>query len=219
MQQGKIITIEGGDGTGKKTQAELLVERLRGQGFKVETLSFPQYEEPTGKVIKAYLDGKFGSLKEIPAKAVCALYAADRLAAQKRIQYWLADGRIVILNRYIESNIGHQAAKLNAENREEMMNWIYDFEVKDLGIRPSDLVVFLSLPIKVAEDAMKNEERKLDIHESDIGYKLEVHKAYALASKLYGWKNIDCMHPTESRRLSIDEVSEKIWDAVRENLG
>ncbi len=213
--KGKIITIEGGDGTGKKTQTRLLVKRLKKEGYDVETLSFPQYEKPTGKIIRAYLDGEFGSLKEVNAKIASALYASDRLSAQEQIKKWLQEGKIIVLDRYYESNMAHQGAKLPEQERQEFIKWVYDFETS-LGILASDIVILLTLPLDVAEEAMKNEGRQKDIHEKDVAYSREVHKTYLLAAKIFNWKIVDCM--SVDARLSKEQVAEKVWDVVKENL-
>jgi len=217
-KRGKIITIEGGDGTGKKTQTGLLVERLRKEGYDVETLSFPQYETPTGKIVTAYLRGEFGSLNAVSPKIASAFYAADRLAAQKQIKEWLEQGKLVVLDRYYESNMAHQGAKSPEQERQEFIKWVYEFEVHKLGILTSNLVILLTLPLDIAEKAMINEKRDKDIHESDINYAREVHKTYIIASKLFDWKIIDCMSGDASRRLTEQEVSEKVWNVVKENL-
>ena len=216
MAKGKIITIEGGDGTGKQTQTVMLVKRLQLEGYSVETLSFPKYETPTGKIIRAYLDRKLGPLKNVPPKIASALYAADRLAAQQEIKGWISEGKIVVLDRYIESNMAFQSAKLSEAERKEMIEWVHDFEVKDLGILPSDLVVFLNLPLGAAQDAMENEGRTKDIHESNKPFSDEVRKTYSFLADFYGWKTVECM--SSDRRLSVGEVSEKIWEIVKESL-
>lgn len=215
-KRGKIITIEGGDGTGKKTQAGLLVEKLRKEGYEVETLSFPQYEKPTGKIVTAYLRGEFGSLKDVPAKVASVFYASDRLEAQEQMKKWLQQGKLVVLDRYLESNMAHQGAKLPEEKREELIKWVYEFEINKLVILASDIVILLTLPLDIAEKAMIDEKRDKDIHESDINYAKEVHKTYQLAAKLFDWKIVNCM--SEDRRLTEQEVAEKIWNIVKENL-
>ena len=211
--KGKIITIEGGDGTGKQTQAAKLVSNLREKGYDVETLSFPQYDKPTGKIIRAYLNGEFGNLNEINAKTASALYASDRLSAQDKMQSWINDGKIIVLDRYYESNMAHQGAKLPESERKEFVKWLYDFEVHKLGILKSDLVVFLKLPLDVAEKAMQIQGRQKDIHEKDVSYAMEVHKTYPIAAKIFDWKVVDCMSD-DVRRLTVGDLSEKILKIV-----
>lgn len=214
--RGKIITIEGADATGKKTQTKLLVEKLKEEGFDVETLSFPRYETAIGKVIRAYLLGKFGKLDEINPKIASSLYIADRLDAQLKIASWLNQNKIIVLDRYLESNLAHQAAKVFGKEREKLIRWLYDLEVKYFKIIPSDLVLLLDLPLGEAEKAMMAEERQKDIHESDTAYKMEVHKTYLQAASIFGWHIVDCM--SSGKRLSKKEVAEKVWNVVKKFL-
>lgn len=216
--KGKIITIEGGDGTGKKTQAEMLVARLRKEGHSVETMSFPRYNTPTGKVIRAYLDGKLGNLNEVSGKVASGFYAADRLAAQGQIKQWLGEGKIIVLDRYVESNIGHQASKVAEHEREETIKWVYGFEVSDLGILPSDIVVLLTLPLDLADEAVIVRGEAKDIHEQDQNYLREVHKTYEQAAKLFGWQIVSCMSSEENKRLTKEEVAEKVWEIVSSKI-
>ncbi len=216
MEKGKIITFEGGDGVGKKTHAEMLVERLKKEGYDVETLSFPRYETPTGKIIRAYLDGKFGSLNEVPVKIASAFYTADRLAAQQEIKAWIEEGKIVVLDRYLESNMVYQAAKLPETERMESMEWLKDFEINEFGILPSDIVICLTLTEEAALKAMAAENREKDILEGNRDYQIEVHKTYHQAAKLFGWKTVDCI--PQGKRLPKEEVAGKIWEVVKEKL-
>ncbi len=213
---GKVITIEGSDAVGKKTQAEMLVKTMRKEGYAVETISFPRYDTFFGKIISAYLKGHFGKATEIKAEEASMLYAFDRLFAQTQIKEWLNEGKYVILDRYMESNFGHQAAKVSRDARVDKITELHNFEVFKLGIRPSDVVVYLSLPLEFALQAMEVENRKGDMHEMDRRYQIEVHKTYEIAAEKFNWRIIECAE--NGRRLGIEEVATRVWDVVKREL-
>jgi len=118
-----FIVLDGTDGSGKTTQATLLVERLRKEGHMVETADFPQYEQWSAAFAERYLRGEFGSALEVGAKRSSLFYALDRYAASFQIRSWLKEGKIVISNRYVSANKGHQLGKLRAEERKEFLAW------------------------------------------------------------------------------------------------
>ena len=219
--KGKLIVIEGSDGSGKKTQAEMLFERAKKEGYKVELLSFPQYDKFFGKEIKAYLNGEFGNLNQVHPKFASLLYALDRHSIKNEIIAKLNRGCNIITNRYMESNIGHQASKFSGEERDKFIEWLYQLEVKHLGLPESDLVLYLDLPAEFAQKAMEKEGRKKDIHESDFEYLLKVELTYLhTASKNPKWVIVPCVTGGryEKRRFSIPELHEKIWEIAKEKI-
>jgi dTMP kinase len=227
-ERGKIIVIEGSDGSGKKTQTKLLVEKALKTGYNLKTMSFPQYDKPTGQKIKEYLSGKFGGVEDSSnIKVVIKLYADDRLDAKPKILKWLNPGKWIkpgkdlVFDRWIESNIGHQAAKVKAEDRIKLTEWIKLLEVDQNGLPEADLVIYLDLPVEFNQKAMEKEGRTKDIHESNVPYLLRVEDTYRwLASKNENWRAIDCLKKqADSKqdriRKTVEEIHKEIWNIVK----
>ena len=196
MYTGKIITIEGPDAAGKKTQAKLLVETLMMRTLSVRTMSFPRYETPTGKKVRAYLNGEYGSLDQVDPKFASGIYADDRLAAKPEIEEWLNQGGIWVFDRYYESNLGHQGAKFkDMKARQEMIDYLLNLELNEMQLPPSDLVLYLSLPLEYILLAAKNDASRKgikDIHEDDIDHLRAAKETYDMLAAQLGWKVIDC---------------------------
>lgn len=220
MPLGKLIVIEGGDGSGKKTQTELLVKRALSEGYKIETLSFPQYEKVYGKEIKAYLEEKYGSLNEVSPYFAAMLYAADRLQAKPQLLDWLKQGKNIILDRYMESNIGHQAGKFKGIERDEMIEWIYDLELNRMGLVMADFVVYLDLPVDFASQAMEKEaikdgKKRGDLHERDFAHLNNTRETYLyMAQNNKNWKIINCLFENNDR-IPIKELNDIIWEIIK----
>jgi len=214
-EKGKIITISGSDGSGKQTQTKLLVERLREKETRVETISFPFYESFTGKLVREYLDGRLGTLKEINPKLASLPYALDRLCKKEEIEDILNKGYHLILDRYVQDNVAHQAAKFSGKEREELASWIEELEFKVLKLPCPDLTLYLDLPINWAEKAMDNERRKKDIHESNEVYLNSVRDTFRyLAGTRANWVEVDCLKQTKRERKTVDEVNQEISSYV-----
>jgi len=217
MQKGKIITIEGSDGSGKKTQTKLLVKRAMKSGYKVASMSFPQYDKPTGQRVRDYLNGKLGDLESVDPKLAIKLYAEDRLVAKPQIVSWINSGTNLIFDRWIESNMGHQAAKYNNNERESIVEWIRNLEVVENRLPESNLVIYLDLPVEYNQRAMEKEGRIKDLHEANVNYLLKVEETYKwLASKNKNWIRIDCLKDSESgkTRKTIEEINDELWKII-----
>ncbi len=211
---GIIITIEGSDGSGKKTQTKNIVELAKSKGYLIETKSFPQDDKFWGKLVRYHLSGAVGDLDSIDPKDSSRLYAFDRLSAQEEIKQWLAEDKNIILDRYMESNFGHQGGKFKKlQERVDMIGWIYDLEVNQLKIKPSDYIVYLDLPVEWSQEAMKKEGRKKDIHESNVEYLVRVQDTYRMLCKSNeDWIKIDCLKRSE--RIPEKELTEVIWNNI-----
>lgn len=222
--RGKIVIITGSDGSGKATQTEILKKRASSKGYKIKSMSFPNYEGFWGKRVKEYLSGKYGSLEEVNPKHASQLFALDRLDAKPVIKNWLESGHNIIFDRYLESNFAHQGAKFKGDERIEMINWLHDFEVKKLGLPEADLVIYLDLPVEFGVKAIKernrmnNEEDKKDIHEENAEYLNETQETYNyLIQNNENWKRINCLD-SNNKRLSKEEVAEQVWNLAKEHL-
>ena len=181
---GKLIVFEGTDGTGKSTQFALLTKRLQNENVSFRRLQFPQYLEPSSALIRMYLNGEFGdNPNDVNAYAASTFYAVDRYASYQRV--WKNDyaaGGLILSDRYTTSNAVHQGGKLEGKAREEFFSWLYDLEFNRMGLPKPDLVLWLDMPVEVAETLMRRRESdtgmKADIHERDDGY---LHKCREVA--------------------------------------
>ena len=215
---GKLIVIEGTDGSGKSTQFRLLTERLAQNGQSFQQLEFPQYKEPSSALIKMYLGGEFGTNpSDVNAYAASAFYAVDRYASYKKVWgQWYEDGGLVLSARYTTSNAVHQASKEPEETQGAFLSWLYDFEYNKLGLPCPDLVIYLDVPTDFTEKMMRSREAATnthaDIHEQDLSYLATCRRTGKAAAKFYGWTVVDCVRGGQMR--SIEDIHEEIYGHV-----
>lgn len=212
---GKLIVIEGLDGSGKGTQAELLTERLRQQGEAVRKVSFPDYASDSSALVKMYLSGQFGTdPADVNAYAASTFYAVDRFASFKRDWgKFYADGGIIVADRYTTSNAVHQCSKLPREQWDGFLAWLFDFEYRLLGIPTPDAVIYLNVDPAVSQRLMtgryRGDESKKDIHEGNLSYLQRSREAAAYCSRKLGWREIACCENGEMRGISA--IGEEIF--------
>ena len=215
---GKLIVIEGTDGSGKSTQFKKLTQRLTEEGKLFKTLVFPQYAEPSSALIRMYLGGEFGSKpSDVNAYAASSFYAVDRYASfQKDWGKWYKDGGLIVSDRYISSNAVHQTSKEAPEKREEFLKWLYEFECDKLGMPKPDLTIYLDVPTAFTEKLMRHREAatntSADIHEQDMSYLATCREMGRAAAKFYGWNVVQCVRDEEMR--SIEDIHEEIYSLV-----
>jgi dTMP kinase len=227
MRAGKFIVLEGTDGSGKTEQFKKLIERFIPGGFGIATFDFPQYGEPSSYFVKEYLNGKYGGWEEVGPYRASLFYALDRFDVGRKIKNALSESRIVISNRYIGSNLGHQGAKItDAAERRKFFEWDYNLEYDLLGIPRPDLNMVLHVPAEIAQGLVdKKGSReylggvKRDIHEADINHLRAAERAYVEIADIFpeDFKLVECVEG--GRLLSIDEVHEKVWRIVSRLLG
>ena len=195
---GKLITLEGLDGSGKATQAELLCRELNRQGAHVRKISFPDYAQPSSVLAKMYLDGKFGeNPDDVSAYAASSFYAVDRFASY--VQFWKEDyqkGTVIDADRYATSNIVFQMSKLPRSEWNTFIEWVQDYEYSKMGLPRPDCTIYLDMPPPVSQKLLSaryhGDERKKDIHERNTAYLLACREAAAYAAKMLGWLVINC---------------------------
>ena len=222
---GKLIVIEGVDSSGKETQTNLLFEYIKSKGFNVKKVSFPDYESDFCMPVKKYLAGDLGkNPNDVSAYAASSFYAIDRYASYKKDwgEFYNSDGTIVC-DRYVTSNIVHQAMKISGKKeKEQFIDWLSDYEYEKLGLPKPDVVIFLDMPPEAAQFLMKNRankitgEAKKDIHESDESY---LRAAYANAVEVashQGWNRIVCANGLDVR--TIESIHEEIVSIVEKIL-
>ena len=215
---GKLIVIEGTDGSGKSTQFKLLTSRLEAENHQFQKLVFPQYAEPSSALIRMYLGGEFGTRPaDVNAYAASAFYAVDRYASYKKVWgQWYEDGGLIVSDRYTTSNAVHQASKEPVEKQPEFLKWLYDFEYDKLGLPAPDLVIYLDVPTDFTEAMMRRREADTnthaDIHEQDMSYLATCRRTGKAAAEYYGWTVIHCVKDGCMR--SIEDIHEEIYRHV-----
>ena len=211
---GKLIVIEGTDGSGKSTQFRLLTQAVEEMGVEFRKLVFPQYQEESSALIRMYLAGQFGDKPgDVNAYAASAFYAVDRYASYRKVWgKWYEDGGLVLSDRYTTSNAVHQASKEPPERRGEFLKWLYEFEYDKLGLPRPDLTIYLDVPTEYTERLMRSREAATgttaDIHEQDLGYLATCREMGRAAAEFYGWTVIDCVRDGAMR--SIEDIHEEI---------
>ena len=215
---GKLIVIEGTDGSGKSTQFRLLTDRLESEQVKFQKLVFPQYSEPSSALIRMYLGGEFGkSPSDVNAYAASAFYSVDRYASYRKVWgKWYEEGGLVVSDRYTTSNAVHQASKEPENKREDFLNWLYDFEYDKLGLPRPDLVIYLDVPTGFTEKMLRHRETEThtqaDIHEQDMQYLATCRRMGRAAAEHYGWTVIRCVRDGAMR--SMEDIHEEIYRHV-----
>ena len=219
---GKLIVIEGTDGSGKSTQFRLMSEYFTNKGTAFKHLVFPRYKEESSALIRMYLGGQFGSNpSDVNAYAASSFYAVDRYASYKMDWgQWYENGGLVLSDRYTTSNAVHQASKENEENREKFLHWLYDFEYDKLGLPQPDLVIYLDVPTDFTEKLMRNREQSTgttaDIHEKDMAYLATCRQTGRAAAAYYGWTVIQCVNDGQMR--SIEDIHQEIIGHIEKCL-
>ncbi len=215
---GRLIVLEGTDGSGKSTQLELLCQRLQKEQKPFYRLYFPRYEEPSSTLVRMYLNGAFGTHpSDVNAYAASTFYAVDRYASyQMEWKDIYESGGLLISDRYTTSNAIHQAAKLPRGEREAFFRWLFDFEYCKLGLPIPDLVLFLDMPTDVSVQLLRSRERSTgtqgDIHEVDESY-LALCRETALAAAEYNqWTMIPCVQKNKIR--TPEEVGDEIYRII-----
>ena len=219
---GKLIVIEGTDGSGKSTQFKQMTDHLSADGVAFKRLVFPRYSEESSALIRMYLGGQFGTKPtDVNAYAASSFYAVDRYASYKMDWgQWYEDGGLVISDRYTTSNAVHQASKESGEDREKFLAWLYDFEYGKMGLPKPDLIIYLDVPTDYTEKMMRKREQDTnttaDIHEKDMQYLATCRESGRAAAQFYGWKVIQCVRDGAMR--SIEDLHQEIYAAVKQCL-
>jgi len=221
--KGKLIVIDGGDGAGKATQVALLVKRLQAEGCKVESLDFPQYtQNHFGGLIRECLDGKRGDFMATDARIASTLYAADRFETKPRLEQWLDEGKIVVLDRYVSSNMMHQGAKINdPEKLEAFLGWLDHMEHGIFGIPRPDQIVYLEVPnnVRVAlkqqavDEGKHGVNVKIDAAERDHGHQEATEdRARLIVASKNNWTKVSCCENDQIRPR--EDIHDEVYKLV-----
>jgi len=224
--KGKLIVIDGTDGSGKTTQVTYLTERLKKDGHKVKVVDFPKYyDDFFGKFIGHCLSEQYYNWLNIHPKIASVMYAADRWEASEEMREWLKKGYIIIANRYVSANQIHQGGKIkSAKKRADFMKWLDEMEYEVFKIPRPDLTLYLSLPIKITLQLLKDRDsskmkreylkKKKDVHESDTNFLINSRKsALKLEKEIPNFIKVECSE--KGKILSREQVHEMVYKEVR----
>ncbi len=208
-----LIVFEGLDASGKHTQCELFLKKLKSLELKTAFYAFPAYATKSGKIIKKYLAGDYGGKNALPPRAIALLYALDRAQFKNKIARDLKKGRIVVCDRYVQSNL-YQAAKLPRTQRPTFIEWAKRLES---GMPRADAVVFLDVPPVLGRKLLKKRGRKIDVHEADARFQREVRREYLKAAKrTKNWAVVNCAKG--GRLASREEIAGRVWRSLAKTV-
>jgi len=222
--RGKIIALEGIDGSGKRTQLDLLAAALDARGLATFRIGFPRYESFYGKLVGRYLNGDFGTLEAVDPHLSALLYAGDRLEAKPEITAALAAGKMVLADRYIGSNMAHQTARVAPEKREEFLAWLRRLEYGLYALPAEDLVIYLRVPVEEAhrlvglKAAREYTNLKRDIQEADIKHLQETAIIYDRLATEANWVRIDCVNGGTGNLNTPAEIHRSVIKAVESRI-
>ena len=223
--KGKLIVIDGTDGSGKSTQVEILAKRFKKEGRKVKVVDFPEYYKNFfGKFIGHCLSEQYYNWLNIHPKIASVMYAADRWESSEEIRKWLKGGYIVIANRYVSANQIHQGGKIkSAKKRADFMKWLNQMEYEVFKIPKPDLTLYLSLPINIILKLLKDRDGKMkreylkkkkDVHEADVNFLINSRKsAMKLIKEVPNFIKIECAE--KGKILSREQIHEMIYQKVK----
>ena len=219
---GKLVVLEGIDGSGKSAQYRRLVSRFEREGIKYHSIVFPRYDQESSALIRMYLGGQFGEKPEdVNAFAASIFYAVDRYASYMTDwKEYYEQGGLVLSDRFTTSNAVHQGAKLGADEQPAFFDWLYDLEYVKLGLPRPDMVIYLDVDVETSMARMKHRQQKTgkdgDIHERDVEYLQHCLDTAHCAAAHYGWRTVDFKKDGVER--AVDEKHEEIFSIVKELL-
>lgn len=219
---GRLIAIEGIDGSGKRTQMDLLHNVIAAGygGRSVYSTAFPQYDSWFGKMVGQFLNGDFGSLDSVDPHFSALLYAGDRFEAKPKLEAALNNGQIVLIDRYIGSNLAHQTARVPADKRDEFRRWIEHLEYGIYGLPREDLILYLRVPPKQAQSLVAQKSTrayttaKQDILEASLRHLEQAAEMYDLLSRDAPWVAIECYDSAQGAMRSPKDIAQEVLAAV-----
>jgi dTMP kinase len=233
--RGKLIVIDGTDGSGKATQTTLLVERLQREGHRVKTLSFPTYGTRSCKGVELYLRGELGTPEDVGPYLAAMLFAHNRAHEVGQMRTDLESGTHYVLDRYASANAGHQGGKIkDTHERERFLRWVFELEFDIFKIPKPDVTILLHVPAAMGQRLVLRKAQRgylngaaQDAHEADLEHLEAAERAYLFAARqLQGWVTIECARPgaaadaaPEQALLSIQEIHEQVHTIARQLLG
>jgi dTMP kinase len=222
----QFLVLEGLDGSGKSTQIKLLTDYLKTKGQDVKFLHFPRTDAPFyGDLVARFLRGELGKIDEVNPYLVALIYAGDRSDAKEQIKQWMEEGHLVVVDRYVYSNIAFQCAKLSERKEQaELKDWIKSFEFEHNNIAKPDVSLFLDVPFAFTENKLKNQrdgddreylKGKSDIHEADLSFQQKVRDIYLWqVEEEEDFKLVSC-HDDNQQMLAPELIFERIKETLK----
>jgi dTMP kinase len=221
---GRFIAIEGIDGSGKGTQLKLLQRALRARGVALHATNFPHYQSWFGSMVGQFLNGNFGALETVDPHFAALLYAGDRFEAKRELTDALAQGKLVLADRYIASNLAHQTGRVPAAQRAEFIAWLEHLEYNIYGLPREDRVIYLRVPPAQAQALVSQKAArtytaaKQDIQESSLRHLQDAAEMYDELAKRPHWATIECVDRSTNAMRSPDDISADLLDLVESTL-
>ncbi len=222
-----LISIEGIDGAGKGTQARQLLDHARSSGYTAELISFPRYTYThCSKMVAAYLNGEFGRLERVPPAFAATLFALDRMESRLHIEQLCEQHELIIVDRYVASNLAYQSARITMPERIEFTQWLLNLEYEVFDLPKPDLTLFLDIPSQISKELIARKETRsytedaYDLHERDSDYLSNVRQIYHW---LIGSRYLDpclvvnCMDPNGVLR-DLENIGQEVYDLVVQHL-
>jgi dTMP kinase len=220
-RKGKLVVIDGGDGSGKATQTKMLLSYLSKHKISNKYITFPRYKTSFhGKHVGRFLSGEFGGNNQVSPYLSSLAYALDRLTARDEIVQWLDDGNTVVADRYVSASLAHQGSKLDGRKQKEFLDWLYSMEYKEHKLPKEDIVLFLYVPMKkaqilLAKSGGKGQVKGKDIAETDLDHQRKSIDLYKkLSKKFKHWVMISCVN-SSGKLLSKQEIHQKILTTLK----
>lgn len=219
MNKGKIIVLEGLDGCGKSTQLEMTAQFLAQTGVDFRAVSFPDYASDSGRIVSRYLAGEIPCEGERGAYAASSFYAVDRYISF--VTDWKKDydrGSVILSGRYTTSNAIYQMTKIRADEREDYLRWLWEYEYNKLGLPAPELVIFLDMPVEFSQQLLakryEGDESKKDIHERSAAFQLACKECADFTAARCGWKRVECV--SGDRLRPAEDIQSEIRALIRE---
>jgi len=218
--RGKLIAIEGIDGSGKRTQVELLTAALRERDHSVFATGFPQYDSWFGKMVGQFLNGELGPLEGVDPHFTALLYAGDRFEAKAKLEAALNNGQIVLVDRYIGSNLAHQTARVDSAKRAAFQEWIEHLEYGIYGLPKEDLVLYLRVPPMEAQklvalkSARSYTSAQKDLLEASLRHLEDAAQMYDALSKRPNWRKIECFDSERGQMRPAEDIAKEVLGTV-----
>jgi len=217
---GKLIAVEGIDGSGKRTQVELLANALRSRGHSVYSTGFPQYDSWFGKMVGQFLNGDFGFLDTVDPHFTAMLYAGDRFEAKPKLESALNNGQIVLADRYIASNLAHQTARVPLDKRSTFLEWIEHLEYGIYGLPPENLVLYLRVPAREAQKLVAQKSTRSytsaqkDLLEASLRHLEDAAAMYDSLAQRPSWATIECFDAARAAMRTPQEIAAEVMAAI-----
>ncbi|MFZ0212792.1 MAG: dTMP kinase [Candidatus Acidiferrales bacterium] len=197
--RGKFVALEGIDGSGKRTQIELLARALQQRGIEHVKMSFPRYDGFFGRMVARYLNGEFGTLAQVDPHFSALLYAGDRLENKDQLEEHLGQGKMILSDRYIGSNLAHQGARATGRQLPEFLRWLEQLEYGVYGLPREDLVIYLRVPAAKAQQLVSRKRtrsytrRRRDLQEANLAHLKAAARVYERLATRRNWAVVECV--------------------------